>query len=118
MNWALAGLVYACAYVAIILALGEREYARLLVGTVALLIPPIAPIIVMLSRRGDWRGRPAGFLAPLGAGAMLLLIGQIGWSGHQRVPPGPPPPVKWHTNPQLLRSAPPPPPPLPPPPRR
>src|SRR2546428_5252624 len=89
MNWALAGLVYACAYVAIILALGEREYARLLVGTVALLIPPIAPIIVMLSRRGDWRGPQAGFLAALCARAALLLIGRIRRGGTLALPPGP-----------------------------
>src|SRR3989442_15782568 len=101
MNWALAGLVYACAYVAIILALGEREYARLLVGTVALLIPPIAPIIVMLSRRGDWRGRQAGFLAPLGAWAVLWLVGEIGWGVGGRFRAGPPPRVKGHIIPPL-----------------
>jgi hypothetical protein len=28
--------------------------ARLLIGNVALLIPPIAPILVMFSRRGHW----------------------------------------------------------------
>src|SRR2546428_10701567 len=81
MNWALAGLVYACAYVAIILALGEREYARLLVGTVALLIPPIAPIIVMLSRRGDWRGRPGGLWGRPGAGPPVCLVGGLGCGG-------------------------------------
>src|SRR3989442_4254381 len=95
MNWALAGLVYACAYVAIILALGEREYARLLVGTVALLIPPIAPIIVMLSRRGDWRGRQSVFWAAIGAWPMLWLIGQIGWGGDEVVRAGALPWVKW-----------------------
>src|SRR3989442_6333214 len=96
MNWALAGLVYACAYVAIILALGEREYARLLVGTVALLIPPIAPIIVMLSRRGDWRGRQAGFLAAIRAWPMLWLIRPSGWSGDARVRAVALPSVQWH----------------------
>src|SRR5256712_11823853 len=101
MNWALAGLVYACAYVAIILALGEREYARLLVGTVALLIPPIAPIIVMLSRRGDWRGRPAGFLGALGAGAGLWGVGRIGWGGGRGCRAGARPRVAWATPPPL-----------------
>src|SRR3989442_3638304 len=101
MNWALAGLVYACAYVAIILALGEREYARLLVGTVALLIPPIAPIIVMLSRCGDWRGRQAVFWAAIGAWPVLWLIGQIGWSVGARFLPVPPSWVQWHILPPL-----------------
>src|SRR2546426_3055482 len=105
MNWALAGLVYACAYVAIILALGEREYARLLVGTVALLIPPIAPIIVMLSRRGDWRGRPAGFWAPLGAGPVLWLVGEIGWGGGEVVRAGARPRVQGDLILQFWRSA-------------
>ncbi|OLE78884.1 MAG: hypothetical protein AUF76_18150 [Acidobacteria bacterium 13_1_20CM_2_65_9] len=105
MNWALAGLVYACAYVAIILALGEREYARLLVGTVALLIPPIAPIIVMLSRRGDWRGRQAVFWAAIGAWPMLWLIGQIGWSVDEVFRAVPLPWFKWHIILQLCGSA-------------
>src|SRR2546426_10681733 len=103
MNWALAGLVYACAYVAIILALGEREYARLLVGTVALLIPPIAPIIVMLSRRGDWRGRQAGFWAAIGAGPLLWLIGPICWGGDAGVRAGPLPRVQCAAHPSCGR---------------
>src|SRR2546427_4971218 len=105
MNWALAGLVYACAYVAIILALGDREYARLLVGTVALLIPPIAPIIVMLSRRGAWRGRQAVFWAAIGAWPMLWLIGQIGWSFDEVFRAVPLPWFKWHIILQLCGSA-------------
>src|SRR3989442_11330269 len=103
MNWALAGLVYACAYVAIILALGEREYARLLVGTVALLIPPIAPIIVMLSRRGDWRGPHAGFLGAIGAGPMVWVVGPIGLGGGEKFPAGAPARVQMDIILQLCR---------------
>jgi len=105
MNWALVGLAYAAAYAAIVLALGEREHARLLVGNIALLIPPIVPIIVMLSRRGDWQGRQAVFWAAIVAWPMLWLIGQIGWSIDEVFRSVPLPWFKWHIILQLCGSA-------------
>jgi len=105
MNWALAGLVYAAAYVAIVLALGGREHARLLVGSIALLIPPIAPLIVMLSRRRDWEGRQAVFWAAIVAWPVLWLIGQIGWSIDEVFRSVPLPWFKWHIILQLCGSA-------------
>ena len=105
MNWALAGLLYAGAYVAIVLALGERNHARLLVGNVGLLLPPLAPIVVMLSRRGDWQGRQAVFWAAIGAWPVLWLIGQIGWFGDEVFRSMPLPWFKWHIILQLSGSA-------------
>ena len=43
MNWAVAGLVYAVAYAALVAALADREWARLVAGNIGLLLPPIAP---------------------------------------------------------------------------
>jgi len=105
MKWAVGGVVYAAVYVALVLALGAREHTRLLVGTIALLIPPIAPIIVMLSRRGHWRGRQAVFWAAIVAWPMLWLIGQFGWSFDEVVRSSPLPWFRWHIILQLCASA-------------
>ena len=105
MNWALAGLIYAGAYVAVVLALGDREHARLIVGNVGLLLPPLAPIAVMLSRRGQWQGRQAVFWATIGAWPVLWLIGQIGWFVDEVFRSMPLPWFKWHIILQLSGSA-------------
>jgi PAS domain S-box-containing protein len=104
-HWALAGLVYAGAYVALVSALGDRAHARLLVGNVALLIPPIAPILVMFSRRGHWHGRQAVFWAAIAAWPMLWLIGQVGWSADEVFRAMPLPWFRWHIILQLCGSA-------------
>src|SRR5262245_13397351 len=105
MNWAIVGLVYAGVYVATVFALGDRAHARTLVGNVALLIPPLVPIAVMLSRHGDWRGRQAVFWAAIAAWPMLWLAGQIGWSADEVFRSVPLPWFRWHIIPQLCGSA-------------
>jgi PAS domain S-box-containing protein len=105
MNWAITGLIYAGVYVAITLALGNREHARLLFGNVGLLLPPIAPIAAVVSRRGDWHGRQAIFWAAIAAWPMLWLIGQIGWSIDEVFRSMPLPWFKWHIVLQLCGSA-------------
>jgi hypothetical protein len=105
MNWALVGLVYAGAYVAVVSALGDRADARLLIGNVALLIPPIAPILVMFWRRGHWRGRQAVFWGAIVAWPILWLIGQVGWSIDEVFRSAPLPWFRWHIIPQLCGSA-------------
>lgn len=105
MNWALAGLVYAGAYVAFVLALGERQHARLLVGNAALLLPPIVPIVVLAARRRQWIGRQAVFWAAIAAWPVLWLVGQIGWSVDEVLRTMPLPWFKWHIVLQLCGSA-------------
>jgi PAS domain S-box-containing protein len=105
MTWAVAGLAYAAAYVAVVVALGEREQARLIVGTIGLFIPPFAPIIVMLWRRGDWQGRQMVFWAAIVAWPVLWLVGQIGWSYDELARAVPLPWFKWHIILQLCGSA-------------
>src|SRR5262245_15013470 len=105
MNWAIVGLVYAGVYVATVFALGDRAHARTLVGNVALLIPPLVPIAVMLSRHGDWRGRQAVFWAAIAAWPMLWLAGQIGWSADEVLRAVPLPWFRWHIILQLCGSA-------------
>src|SRR5262245_5654898 len=105
MNWGVAGLVYSAAYVAIVLALGEREHARQVAGAIGLLIPPFAPIIVMLSRRGAWHGRQIVFWAAIVAWPALWLIGQAGWNYDELVRAVPLPWFRWHIILQLCGSA-------------
>src|SRR5262245_16203959 len=105
MNWGVAGIAYAAAYIAIVVALGDHEQARLIVGALGLFIPPFAPIIVMLSRRGDWRGRQTVFWAAIVAWPVLWLIGQAGWSYDELVNAIPLPWFRWHIILQLCGSA-------------
>jgi PAS domain S-box-containing protein len=79
MNWAVAGLVYAAAYAVAIAALGSQPHARLLLGNVALLVPPAIPLAIVWRRRAVWAGRQSVFFAALAAWAALWLVGQFGW---------------------------------------
>jgi len=105
MTWAIAGVVYAAAYAAIVFALGDRAEARLLVGNVALLLPPIAPLVAILRRRNDWTGREAVFWGAIAAWPALWLIGQIGWSVDEVLRSVPQPWFRWHIILQLSGSA-------------
>src|SRR4051812_10012163 len=105
MNWGVAGLAYAAAYVALVVALGEHAQARLIAGTIGLLIPPFAPIIVMVSRRGAWHGRQSVFWAAVVAWPVLWLVGQLGWSYDELVRAVPLPWFRWHIILQLCGSA-------------
>ena len=68
-GWAIAGLVYAAAYAALMAALPAHPWARLVIGNIALLLPPLAPLYILVRRRGDWRGREAIFWAAIGSWA-------------------------------------------------
>src|SRR5262245_4067542 len=105
MNWAPVGLVYAGVYAALVVALGEREHARLIVGNIGLLIPPIVPLAVMLGRRGHWHGRQAVFWAAIAVWPALWLLGQIGWFVDEVMRATPLPWFKWHIVLQLCGSA-------------
>jgi len=79
MNWGVAGLVYAAAYGAVVAALGGQPQVRLLIGNLALLMPPVTPLVVAIRRREEWRGRQTVFIAAIAAWAALWLVGQIAW---------------------------------------
>src|SRR5256885_15741659 len=95
MNWLVIGLAYAGAYVALMTALADHAAARLVIGNIALLLPPLAPIAVLLRRRNDWRGRHAVFWAAIGAWAVLWLVGQAARAAGELLRATPFPRVKW-----------------------
>ena len=73
--WALTGLVYAGLYAALMAALAGRPSERLLIGNIALLLPPLAPLFVLVRRRGAWRGREAVFWAAIASWPALWFVG-------------------------------------------
>jgi PAS domain S-box-containing protein len=105
MNWAIAGLVYAGAYVALMTRLADHNSARLWIGNIALLLPPLAPLAVLVGRRRDWRGRQAVFWGAIGAWAALWLLGQVSWATDELLRSRPLPWFKWHIILQLSGSA-------------
>src|SRR5581483_5923259 len=105
MNWALAGIVYAAMYAAAIAALGPAPHARLLLGNLALLLPPVAPLAVVARRRGDWTGRQRVFFGAIAAWAALWLAGQIFWAIDELGLHHPLPWFTWYILLQLCGSA-------------
>jgi PAS domain S-box-containing protein len=105
MNWAIAGLVYAGACAALMTGLAGAGTARIVVGNVVLLLPPLALLYVLATRRHSWRGGQAVFWGAFGAGAVLWLVGQLGWAADELLRATPLPWFKWHIVLQLCGSA-------------
>ena len=105
MNWAIAGLVYAGACAALMTVLADQGSVRLVAGNIALLLPPLAPIYVLVRRRRVWRGRQAVFWGAVGAWAVLWFAGQIGWAANELLNATENPWFRWHTILQLSGSA-------------
>ena len=105
MNWAIAGLVYAGVCAALMTALADQEMPRLVAGNIALLLPPLVPLYVVVTRRHAWRGRQAVFWGAIGAWAALWFVGQLGWAADELFRAMPIPWFTWHTILQLSGSA-------------
>jgi len=83
MNWAVVGLVYAGAYAALMAAMADQPSTRLIVGNAALMLPPLAPLVAIVRRRADWRGRQSVFWWAIAAWAALWLFGQFAWASDE-----------------------------------
>jgi PAS domain S-box-containing protein len=105
LNWAVIGLAYAGAYVALMTALADQPSTRLIIGNIALLLPPIAPIAVLVSRRSAWRGRQAVFWGAIFAWAVVWFVGQIAWASDELLRAVTLPWFKWPIILQLCASA-------------
>ena len=105
MNWAIAGLIYAGVYAALMTALADHASWRLAIGDVALLLPPLAPLYVLATRRDAWRGRQAVFWGAIGAWALLWLVGQTAWASDELLHAAYLPWFKWPIIMQLCASA-------------
>ena len=105
MNWAVAGLIYAGVCAVVMTALAEAEAARLVAGNIALLLPPLALLYVLATRRRAWRGRQAVFWGAMGAWSLLWFAGGLGWAADELWLATPLPWFKWHIVLQLCGSA-------------
>jgi PAS domain S-box-containing protein len=105
MNWAIGGLVYAAVCAALMQQLGDHELPKLVARHLAMLLPPLAPLFVVATRRRMWRGRAAVFWGAIGAWAALWFVGQIGWSADELLHASPSPWFKWPIVLQLCGSA-------------
>ncbi|HMF97156.1 MAG TPA: ATP-binding protein [Vicinamibacterales bacterium] len=105
LNWAVIGLGYAGVYAALMTALADQPAARLIVGNLALLLPPLAPIVVLAGRRGAWRGRQAVFWSAIFAWAAVWLVGQLAWASDELLRAEILPWFKWPIILQLCASA-------------
>jgi PAS domain S-box-containing protein len=105
VSWAVAGLVYAGGYAALVVALADRPAARLLVGNIALLLPPIALLAALARQRHRWIGRHALFWNAIAAWALFWLLGQTGWFVDEVVRGELLPWLRWHIVLQLAASA-------------
>src|SRR5262249_18653964 len=105
MNWAVIGLVYAAAYAALMTSLADQPQLRVVLGNVGLRLPPLAPIAVLLRRRGAWRGRQAVFWGAILAWASIWLVGQLAWASDELLRAVLLPWFKWPIILQLCASA-------------
>src|SRR5258706_13026519 len=80
MGWLAFGVAYSVAYAVIGAYL--RPYQALVpwFRIVALLIPPLAGVIVIMRRRTSWAGCQWLFWASIALGLMMSAIGVVGWS--------------------------------------
>ena len=105
MNWAIAGLVYSGVYAALTIGLAGMASARVVVGNIALLLPPLGLLYVLATRRHAWRGRQAVFWGAFGAWSVLWFAGGLGWAADELLLATPLPWFKWHIVLQLCGSA-------------
>ena len=105
MNWAVAGLLYAGVYAALVAGLAGHDAARMTLGNLALLLPPLVLLFVLARRRRAWRGRQSVFWGAIAAWAALWFIGQLGWAADELLRASPLPWFRWHIVLQLAGSA-------------
>jgi PAS domain S-box-containing protein len=105
MMWALFGLAYAGVYAALMMAFAGAPQVRLVIGDIALLVPPLAPLWVILRSRRRWTGRQAVFWGAIALWAALWLIGEVGWGVEETILRAPLPWFHWHRVLRMTASA-------------
>src|SRR5688572_11862755 len=80
MTWLAIGVVYSLAYVTAGSLLDGHPTTQLWFRAVALLLPPLAGVLVVVLRRHTWTGCQWLFWATIVLGLMMSAIGQLGWT--------------------------------------
>ena len=80
MTWLALGVIYSLAYVTVGWLLEGLPTAQLWFRAGALLVPPLAGVVLILLRRHTWTGCQWLFWATIALGLMMSSIGQLGWT--------------------------------------
>ena len=80
MTWLAIGVVYSLAYVTAGSLLDGHPTTQLWFRAVALLLPPLAGVLVVVLRRHTWTGCQWLFWATIVLGLVMSAIGQLGWT--------------------------------------
>src|SRR4051812_3673702 len=104
MNWGLVGALYVIGYVLVVSVL-TSPHARLLVGNIALLLPPFFTVGVILSRLRLWTGRQRLFWIVIATGAAFWVTGQMVWAYEELARANQLPWFRWFIVVQLCGSA-------------
>jgi PAS domain S-box-containing protein len=83
MGWLAGGVIYSVAYIAIGWLLRGQGNVLLWFRLCALLIPPLAGVVVIVRRRHVWTGCHWLFWATMALGLMMSAIGLVGWTVHE-----------------------------------
>jgi PAS domain S-box-containing protein len=83
MGWLACGVIYSAAYIAIGWLLRGESEALLWFRLCALLIPPLAGVVVIVRRRNVWTGCQWLFWATIALGLVMSAIGLVGWTVHE-----------------------------------
>ena len=80
MAWLASGVIYSVVYLAIGWWLRGHGHALLWFRVIALLIPPLAGVVVIARRRHVWTGCHWLFWATIALGLTMSAIGLVGWT--------------------------------------
>jgi PAS domain S-box-containing protein len=80
MGWLAAGVLYSVAYVTVGWLLRGHNETLLWFRIAALLVPPLAGVVVIARRRHVWTGCQWLFWATIALGLMMSAIGLVGWT--------------------------------------
>ena len=80
MTWLAGGVLYSIAYLVAGSYLRGSGQALLWLRILALLVPPLAGIVVIARRRREWTGCQWLFWATIALGLSMMGIGVVGWT--------------------------------------
>jgi PAS domain S-box-containing protein len=104
MIWLIGGLVYMGAYALAASLIADTTAVRLWFGNIGLLIPPLAPIVVVLTRRREWGGHQRVFWDAFAVAAVVWLAAQLPLAAYEVGRQGPLPWLNVMIVPQLCAS--------------